>query len=100
MVEGPVSVRVRWTLSEDACHSQEQLLFSVQYQGVGQWATALSGATLSTNEYLVIGLQPSTQYRFRVGVTSTSGLTAVGVSPTVITLIGEWEGWWVWHMRH
>lgn len=97
-VEGPVAVRVQWTLSEATCYSQQQLLFTVQYQGAGQgarlWTTALNEATLTGNEYLVVGLQPSTHYRFRVGVTSRNGYTALGMSQTVVTLIGEWEGQW------
>ena len=100
MVEGPSTVRVQWGLREDACYDRQQLLFTVQYQragqGEGQWTTVLSRASLPTNEYLVVGLQPSTQYRFRVGVTSRNGQLALGVSQTVMTLIGEWEGQWVW----
>ena len=98
-MEGPSTVRVQWGLREDVCYDREQLLFTVQYQGAGQgegqWTTVLSRASLPTNEYLVVGLQPSTQYRFRVGVTSGNGQLALGVSPTVMTLIGEWEGQWV-----
>lgn len=89
---------MQWTLSEANCYSQQQLLFTVQYQwagqGEGQWTTAVNEATLTSNEYLVVSLQPSTQYRFRVGVTSRNRHTALGVSQTVVTLIGEWEGQW------
>ena len=92
MVEGPSTVRVQWGLREDACYGRQQLLFTVQYQREGQWTTVLSRASLPTNEYLVVGLQPSTQFRFRVGVTSRNGQLALGVSQTVMTLIGEWEG--------
>lgn len=97
---GSTAVRVQWTLTDTACHAQLELVFIVQYQevgqGEGQWTTVLNGTTSTTNEYLVGGLQPSTPYQFRVGVTSRNGDRALGVSQTVVTLIGRWEGQWVW----
>ena len=97
-VEGSTAVRVQWGLIDAACELEP--LISVEYQevgqGAGQWRTVLNRTTLDTNYSLVDGLQPSTLYQFRVGVTSRNGDVALGVSQTVMTLIGEWEGQWVW----